>query len=66
MGRLATIGTDGRPHLIPMTYHFNTDEDTIDLGGIDFANTKRWRDVQGNTRVACLVDDASPVARTVG
>jgi pyridoxamine 5'-phosphate oxidase family protein len=60
MGRLATIGSDGRPHLVPLTYRYNPDEDSIDLGGIDFANTKKWRDVQGNRKIAFLVDDASP------
>ena len=60
MGRLATIGADGRPHLTPLTYRFNADEDAIDLGGIDFANTKKWRDMLQNPRVAFLVDDASP------
>jgi pyridoxamine 5'-phosphate oxidase family protein len=60
MGRLATIGSDGRPHLVPLTYRYNPDEDTIDLGGIDFANTKKWRDAQGNPHATFLVDDFSP------
>jgi pyridoxamine 5'-phosphate oxidase family protein len=60
MGRLATIGADGRPHLIPLTYHFNAAEDAIDIGEVDFANTKKWRDMLQNCRVAFLVDDASP------
>jgi pyridoxamine 5'-phosphate oxidase family protein len=60
MGRLATVGPDGRPHLVPLTYRYNPDEDTIDLGGIDFASTKKWRDAQGNPRVTFLVDDFSP------
>jgi PPOX class F420-dependent enzyme/OxyR family protein len=60
MGRLATIGADGRPHLVPLTFRFNTDEDTIDIGGIDFATSKKWRDVLQNSHVAFLVDDASP------
>jgi pyridoxamine 5'-phosphate oxidase family protein len=60
MGRLATIGADGRPHLIPLTFQLNTAEDAIDIGGIDFANGKKWRDVQQNPKVAFLVDDASP------
>ena len=59
MGRLATIGADGRPHLVPLTYRFNADKDAIDIGGIDFANSKKWRDIQGNRYVAFLVDDAS-------
>jgi pyridoxamine 5'-phosphate oxidase family protein len=62
MGRLATVGPDGRPHIVPLTYRYNPDEDTIDLGGIDFANTKKWRDAQANERVTFLVDDFSPTA----
>jgi pyridoxamine 5'-phosphate oxidase family protein len=60
MGRLTTIGRDGLPHITPLTYAYNPAEDTIDLGGIDFASTKKWRDVQHNRNVAFLVDDASP------
>lgn len=60
MGRLATIGPDGRPHIVPLTYVFNPDEDTIDLGGIDFANGKKWRDANGNPNITFLVDDFSP------
>ena len=60
MGRLATVGSDGRPHIVPLTYRYNADEDTIDLGGIDFANTKKWRDAQGNPLATFLVDDFSP------
>ena len=60
MGRLATVGPDGRPHIVPLTYVYNADEDAIDLGGIDFANSKKWRDAKGNSLVTLLVDDASP------
>ena len=45
---------------MPMAFRYNPDDDTIDIGGIDFANTKKWRDVQHNQRVTFLVDDASP------
>jgi pyridoxamine 5'-phosphate oxidase family protein len=60
MGRLATIGVDGRPHLVPLTYRFNADEDAIDIGGVDFGSSKKWRDMLHNPAVAFLVDDASP------
>jgi pyridoxamine 5'-phosphate oxidase family protein len=60
MGRLATIGRDGRPHISPITFALNPDEDTLDLGGIDFANTKKWRDVQHNRNVTYIIDDFSP------
>jgi pyridoxamine 5'-phosphate oxidase family protein len=59
MGRLATIGPDGQPHVIPLTYHYNRDEETIDLGGINFDETKKWRDAKRNPRATFLVDDAS-------
>ena len=60
MCRLATVGADGQPHVVPVTFHYNPMEDTIDIGGVDFANTKKWRDVQKNPRVTVLVDDANP------
>ena len=57
LGRMATIGRDGRPHISPVTFVYNRDEDTIDIGGIDFANTKKWRDAVHNSNVTFLVDD---------
>ena len=60
MGRLATVGRDGRPHVIPLTFHYNPEEDAIDLGGIDFAAGKKWRDASRNPKITILVDDASP------
>lgn len=44
LGRLATVGADGQPHLIPITFLYNEDEDAIDLGGVDFGAGKKWRD----------------------
>lgn len=60
MGRMATIGSDGQPHVAPVTYVYNASEDTIDIGGINFANTKKWRDAKENRRVTFLVDDFEP------
>jgi pyridoxamine 5'-phosphate oxidase family protein len=57
LGRLATVGPDGTPHVTPVTFHFNADEDAVDIGGIGFGDTKKWRDVNGNPRVTFLVDD---------
>ncbi len=59
MGRLATVGRDGQPHIVPLTFHFNAEEDAIDLGGVDFTAGKKWRDATRNPKVAFLVDDAS-------
>jgi pyridoxamine 5'-phosphate oxidase family protein len=60
LARLATIGPDGRPHVIPLTYRYNADEDVIDIGGIDFASGKKWRDAQQNPKVTLLIDDFDP------
>jgi pyridoxamine 5'-phosphate oxidase family protein len=57
LGRLATVGPDRQPHVIPVTYWFNADEDTIDVGGINFGAGKKWRDAQHNPKVTLLVDD---------
>ena len=57
LGRMATIGRDGRPHLSPVTFVYNAAEDAIDVGGIDFANTKKWRDARHNPNITFIVDD---------
>lgn len=57
LGRLATAAAECQPHVIPVTYLFNEDEDTIDVGGLNFGSGKKWRDVLVNTKVAFLVDD---------
>lgn len=61
LGRLATVGPDGQPHAVPVSFRYNAELDTIDIGGHDFARRKKYRDVQGNPRVAFLVDDLASV-----
>ena len=57
MGRLATVGPDGQPHVVPLTFNYNADEDAIDVGGVNFGETKKWRDARANPLVTLLVDD---------
>ena len=57
IGRLATIGQDGMPHVVPTGYRYNHAEDTIDVSGRGLATSKKYRDVQTNPRVAFVVDD---------
>lgn len=57
LGRLATADADRQPHVIPVTYFFNEDEDTIDIGGLNFGDGKKWRDLEENPKVAFLIDD---------
>jgi pyridoxamine 5'-phosphate oxidase family protein len=57
LGRLATVGPDGQPHVVPVGYRYNAGEDTIDIGGRGFASSKKYRDVLANSRVAFVVDE---------
>jgi pyridoxamine 5'-phosphate oxidase family protein len=57
LGRLATTGADGRPHVIPLSFRFNPELGTIDAGGFHVETTKRWRDVQANPWAAIVIDD---------
>ncbi len=60
MCRMATVGPDGQPHVIPVTYRFNAEEDAVDVGGIAFGQGKKWRDARLNPKITLLIDDASP------
>jgi pyridoxamine 5'-phosphate oxidase family protein len=55
--RLATVGPNSQPHVVPVGYRYNAELDTIDIGGHDFAKRKKFRDVSHNQRVALVVDD---------
>src|SRR6266480_1279536 len=63
LARLATVGPDGQPHVVPVTFTFNAEEDAIDVGGVDFGATKKWRDARQNPRVTFLLDDVRPDPR---
>lgn len=63
LGRLATIDPDGLPHLVPLGWTYNSALDTIDVGGHDFARTRKFRNVRNNPRVALVIDDVLPPFR---
>jgi len=57
LGRLATAGADGKPHVVPTSFRYNAELGTLDLGGRHVATTKKYRDVQANPWAALVVDD---------
>jgi pyridoxamine 5'-phosphate oxidase family protein len=61
LGRLATVGPNGQPHVVPVGFRYNPDEDTIDTGGHSVASTKKYRDALRSPRVAFVVDDLASV-----
>ena len=56
LGRIATTGADGKPHVVPTSFRYNSALGTIDVGGLHVASTKKYRDVQANPWAA-IVDD---------
>ena len=61
LARIATAGSNGQPHVVPVSFRYNPDTDTIDIGGHNFTQRKKWRDVQQNPRVAVVIDDIASV-----
>jgi pyridoxamine 5'-phosphate oxidase family protein len=57
LGRIATVGPNGQPHVVPVAFRYNPDTDTIDVGGHGIARGKKWRDLQHHPKVAIVIDD---------
>ncbi len=57
IGRLATVGANGQPHVVPVSYRYNSEEDTIEIGGHGFGKSKKYRDALQNPRVAFVIDE---------
>src|SRR5687767_9087285 len=62
LGRIATVGADGTPHVVPVGWTYNAEHDTIDVGGMDFAATKKYRDAARSGRAAIVIDDLASVS----
>ena len=57
LGRIATVGADGTPHVVPVAFLYNAARETIDIGGHELANSKKFRDVERSGRAAIVIDD---------
>jgi len=57
LGRIATVGADGTPHVVPVAWIYNAVRDAIDIGGHELADTKKFRDVARTGRAAIVIDD---------
>ena len=60
LGRIATVGADGQPHVVPTSFRYNPDYDAIDVGGLRMSQTKKLRDVRRTGRASIVVDDVLP------
>ena len=57
LGRIATVGADGTPHVVPVSWLYNAARDTIAVGGHGLEQSKKFRDVARTERAAIVVDD---------
>jgi pyridoxamine 5'-phosphate oxidase family protein len=57
LGRIATVGGDGTPHVVPVAWIYNAARDTIDVGGFELERSKKFRDVARTARAAIVIDD---------
>ena len=66
LGRLATVNVKGEPHVVPVAFRYNEALDAIDIGGHNFARSKKYRDARDTGRAAFVVDDVLPPWRARG
>lgn len=60
LGRMATVNAKGDLHVVPVGFRYNPETDTIDIGGHNFASSKKYRDALSHGRIAFVVDDVLP------
>jgi pyridoxamine 5'-phosphate oxidase family protein len=61
LGRLATVGPDGSPHIVPVGFRLDPEAETIQIGGHGLSSSKKWRDLHTNPQTAIAVDDLASV-----
>ena len=57
LGRIATVGADGTPHVVPVGWIYNPARETIDVGGHELERSKKFRDAARTGRAAIVIDD---------
>ena len=60
LARIATVGPDGQPHVVPTSFRYNAEHDAVDVGGLRMSQTKKLRDVQRTGRASIVIDDVLP------
>ncbi len=60
LGRIATVGADGQPHVVPTSFRYNPAHDAIEVGGLRMSQTKKTRDVRRTGRASIVIDDVLP------
>lgn len=56
-GRLATVNQRGEPQVAPVTFRYNAELDTIDIGGPNNSKSQKFRNIVRNGLASFVVDD---------
>jgi pyridoxamine 5'-phosphate oxidase family protein len=56
-GRLATVNKRGEPQVTPVTFRYNEELGTIDIGGPDNSKSQKFRNIVRNGLASFVVDD---------
>lgn len=57
LGRLATVQPNGQPQNNPVGLFYNDERGTIDIGGHQLGESKKFRNLATNRRVSVVIDD---------
>ena len=66
LGRLATVGADGMPHVVPVAVFYDPAAEALVIGAnaqfgeAVMAKSKKFRDAQRRPKVAVVIDAPSP------
>lgn len=60
LARIATVDTDGMPHVVPTGWSFDPATEEIVLGGRDVPRTQRALHVRASGRAAVVIDGLAP------
>ena len=66
LGRLATVGADGMPHVVPVAVFYDPEADALVIGAnagfgeAVMTSSKKFRDAQRRPKAAVVFDDPGP------
>jgi pyridoxamine 5'-phosphate oxidase family protein len=61
LGRIATVGADGTPHVVPVAWIYNAARDALEIGGYELERSKKFRDIARSGRAAIVIDDLESI-----
>ena len=61
LARIATADSRGQPHVVPVGFRVSADAAAIEVGGRNFGQTMKYRNIRANPRVAIVIDDLASV-----